>query len=320
MLAALTFIAGEFAGRFPWGYPLLYAGSVWLGIIAMAFTVFLVEWLAERVLPFQPRTVALTALALLLVLTAVSLFRGLQAPRIRQLRVPIKTLPAELSGFRIVQISDLHLGNLTSFKRLRRIVAEVNRLHANLVVITGDLIDRDICQQERFCQVLQQIRSEHGVLAVTGNHEFYAGRGVFADVAQRIGLRVLHNERVLVAGALQVAGLEDDQASQFGQPGPDLDRALLGRDPKKPLILLYHRPGRYLSAASKGVDLQLSGHTHAGQIPPMDLIVWLVYRHPYGFWRKGGYAIYTTCGTGTWGPPMRLFTRNEITSIVLESE
>ncbi len=319
LTAALTFLGGEALSRQPWGRPILYFGSAWLGILAMTFTAFLLEWLLGVVTSIDRKTATIGALLLVGVLSAFSIYQGGRRPRIREILVPMKKLPAQMSGFTIVQLSDIHLGNLTSFERIRWIVDSVNALRPHLVVITGDLADREICQEGRFCLILGQLKSVFGVLAVTGNHEFYAGRSTVADIARHTGIRFLDNESFRIGDVLQVAGLRDDAARQFSLPGPDLDAALKGLDPQKPTILLYHRPALFARAVRWGVDLQLSGHTHAGQLPPMDFLVWLIYKYPWGLYRRGDSYIYTTCGTGTWGPPMRLFSRSEIVKIVLKN-
>ena len=318
LTAALTFLGGEALGRYPWGHSFLYFGSVWLGILAMTFTAFLLEWLLGAATSIDRKTATIGALLFVGVLSAFSIYQGGRRPRIREILVPMKKLPAQMSGFTIVQISDVHLGNLTSFERIRWVVDQVNALHPHLVVITGDLADREICQEGKFCLILGQLKSVFGVLAVTGNHEFYAGRSTVADIARHTGIRFLDNESLRIGDVLQIAGLRDDAARQFSLPGPDLDAALKGLDPQKPTILLYHRPALFARAARWGVDLQLSGHTHAGQLPPMDFLVWLIYKYPWGLYRRGDSYIYTTCGTGTWGPPMRLFSRSEIVKIVLK--
>lgn len=318
LAAALSFIIGEVAGRHHWGYPIQYFGSMWVGILAIAFTLFVFEWLLSVLTSVDRKIATVCALLLLVLLSSISIYQGGRSPRIREIRVPMKKLPARMSGFTIVQLSDIHLGNLTSFKRIQWIVDRVNALRPHLVVITGDLADRDICRKKEFCLILRRLNAEFGVLAVTGNHEFYAGQDMITEIARQAGFRFLDNEAFQVGDVLQVAGLRDDAARQFSLGGPDLDAALKGLDPKKPTILLYHRPALFARAARMGVDLQLSGHTHAGQLPPMDFLVWLIYKYPWGLGRLGDSYIYTSCGTGTWGPPMRLFSRSEIVKIVLE--
>ena len=169
-----------------------------------------------------------------------------------------------------------------------------------------------------FCDTLKKLKSRHGVFAVTGNHEFYAGINMFMDVAKNSNITVLRNEKITIADSIELAGIDDKAGTRFSEVGSDLKLALKNIDFTKPVILLSHRPDIFNEAEKSGVDLQLSGHLHAGQIPPMDLIVMLAFKYPYGLYRKNGSYLYTTSGTGIWGPPMRLFSRCEIVKIVLE--
>ena len=172
---ALSFILAEFVSRQKPIYPLRYIGSVWLGVVAIALAVFLLEALASLCLPGRRRILVLTALAVVFLVSAVSVFNGRRHPVVRRMDVPVRNLPAELDGLTIVHLSDLHLGNLTSIDRLRWIVGRVNSLSPDLICITGDVLDGDICRGAEYCELLLGLKAKHGVLAVTGNHEFYAG-------------------------------------------------------------------------------------------------------------------------------------------------
>jgi predicted MPP superfamily phosphohydrolase len=317
---AFLFIAGEFLSRLASFRAVLCAGSIWLGMLAIALSVFLIELLLSLLLPQQRRLLVLAALALVLLVSAFSLINAALGPVVREKRVPLRGLPPELNGFTIVQISDLHVGNLTSMRRLRRIVEKTNALDPDLVCVTGDTLDGEIGRDGKYCPVLGGLRARHGVVAVTGNHEFYAGIAKFSDLARCSNWRVLRNESWVIDGQLAVAGLDDDTAARMNLPGPDLDAALAGLEPGMPKVLLYHQPRLFAEAARRGVGLQLSGHTHAGQIPPMDLLVLLAYRYPAGLYRLGDSFIHTSSGTSTWGPPMRFLSRSEIVKLVLVSD
>jgi len=316
LAGALSFIAGEFLSRLASFRALLCIGSVWLGILAIALAVFLLELLLTLLLPQQRRMMVLAALALVFLISAFSLFNAALGPVVRVKRVPMKGLPAALDGFTIVQLSDLHVGNLTSMERLRLIVEKVNALKPDLVCITGDTLDGEVGRDGKYCAVLGALQARHGVIAVTGNHEFYAGIDKFTELARCSHWRVLRNESWIVDGQLAFLGLDDDTARRAGLPGPDLDAALR-RLPPVPKVLLYHQPLGFAAAAGRGIGLQLSGHTHAGQIPPMDLLVWLTYEFPAGLYRRGSSFIHTSPGTSTWGPPMRFLSRSQITKLVL---
>jgi len=317
---ALTFIAGEFLSRLIPAYHLLYLGSLWLGVISVALAVFLPEFILSLIFSRQRRLFVLASLVMVLAISAFSLLNVALGPVLRQVRIPVRGLDPGLEGFSIVHLSDLHLGNLTRAKQLRRIVERVNALKPDLICITGDTLDGDICRDEGYCRILKDLQARHGVVAVTGNHEFYAGIGKFLELARRSQWRVLRNQSWVIDGRLALIGLEEDSAERFKLPGPDLRAALRSVPAGIPKVLLYHRPARFAEGVEQGIDLQLSGHTHAGQIPPMDLLVWLIYKYPAGLYRLGGSHIYTSPGTGTWGPPMRFLSRSEIVKLVLAAD
>jgi predicted MPP superfamily phosphohydrolase len=316
-VGALSFVAGEFLSRVVANRTLLCAGSVWLGILAIALAVFLVEMALSLLIPQQRRLLVLAALALVSLVSAFSVVNAALGPVSRERRVPIPGLAPEMDGFTIVQLSDLHVGNLTSMRRLRRIVEQANALKPDLVCVTGDTLDGEVGRDGIYCEVLGGLRARHGVAAITGNHEFYAGIDKFMELARCSHWRVLRNESWVIDGKLAVIGLDDDTAARMGLPGPDLDAALRPLAAGIPKVLLYHQPLKFAAAAKRGIGLQLSGHTHAGQIPPMDLLVRLTYEFPAGLYRRGGSHIHTSPGTSTWGPPMRFLSRSEITRLVL---
>lgn len=294
-------------------------GHIWLGVIAIAFFVFIVAGLVVKFIPSHIRTVTLIGLGVTALISMISLINGLQKPVVRNITIPVRDLPQELSGFTIVQISDLHLEAQNAKRRIPYLVKTVDALKPDLVAVTGDLIEGKVCKDPEFCAKLKGMKSTYGVVAITGNHEFYAGMHNFMELAEQTDMKVLRNESITIADHLQIIGLDDDEGRRFDGGGPNLEKAMKNCDPEKPMILLYHRPVRFERAVAKGVDLQLSGHTHAGQIPPMDLLVWLYYKYPAGLYEKNGSYIYTSVGTGYWGPPMRFLSRHEITKITLRA-
>lgn len=317
--AALLFFAGEVLSRLQCTRAVLCLGSIWLGILSIAVAVFLLETVLSLLLPQGRRALVLAALALALLAGAFSLINAALGPAVLEKKVTLRNLPPELDGFALVHLSDLHAGNLTSMRKLRRIVAEANALKPDLICVTGDTLDGEVGRDGKYCAVLGGLRARHGVVAVTGNHEFYAGIDKFEELARCSNWRLLRNES-WIAGGLAVAGLEDETAARMRLPGPDLDRALAGVPPGAPVILLNHQPKLFAEAARRGVGLQLSGHTHAGQVPPMDLLVYLTYRYPAGLYRLGEAFIHTSPGTSTWGPPMRLLSRSQIVKIILQAD
>jgi len=323
LIAAFSFLFGEFLNRRItsfWIKPFAEAGSIWIGVICIAFTVFVISDVFRiffHGVSFRYYSVVFS-LAVTFLASAYSLYNVARAPVMKELKIKTGKLPQKLSGFVIIQISDLHINFLKSERWLNKIIEKTNMENPDLVVITGDLIDADLCRLDGFCDVLRKIKSKYGVFAVTGNHEFYAGVGMFLEIAKNSNIKVLRNEKTTIAGAFELAGIDDKAGRRFSEVGSDLNSALKNCDFTKPVILLSHQPDIFDEAKKLGVDLQLSGHTHAGQLPPMDLITMFYFKYPFGLYQKSGSYLYTTSGTGIWGPPMRLFSRNEIVKIVLE--
>ncbi len=285
----------------------------WLGILSIFVSAFFLERLCSLVWDKKRKIFTLAALGLASTVSLLSLWNGTRDPILREVRVPIRNLQDSLQGFTLVQLSDLHLGHSMSVAQWERTVRRVLDLKADLIVITGDILDREVCETEPgYCLGLKALQAPQGVLAVPGNHDYYAGFPYVAGVLRAAGIRLLINEWVGLAGGLQVAGVDDTEGWNHNTRGPDLAWALRGTDAEKPLLLLMHRPSRLSSDLRSVVDLQLSGHTHGGQIPPLDLLNWLLFPYWHGLYSENGTYIYTSCGTSTWGPRMRFLTRSEI--------
>ncbi|MCK4763878.1 MAG: metallophosphoesterase [Candidatus Aminicenantes bacterium] len=320
LFSGLSFPAAMFLSRGLKFHLLNHYAFIWLGVIAISFFFSLVSWPVFKIFPGKSRPAATAALILISIISAYSLFNGSRLPAVKKINLSLKNLPREMDGFSIVQLSDLHIESYKSKKVLAHIVAATNALKPGLIVITGDLIEGNILEDSFLVEQLRKLKAVHGVLAVTGNHEFFAGIDNFMALGEKTGITILRNRMIKVADVLQIVGIDDDEAKRSVHTGLDPETLLKACDPQKPVILLYHRPSGFDDAVAKGVDLQLSGHTHAGQIPPMDLLVQLVYKYPAGLYKKKEAYIYTSPGTGYWGPPMRFLNRAEITHIVLKSK
>jgi hypothetical protein len=239
-------------------------------------------------------------------------------------RVPVilERLPPRLDGFRLVQLSDLHIGPMLGREWLERVVQAVNELEPDAVAITGDLVDGSVARLHEHVAPLGQLKAKHGVFFVTGNHEYYSGVDAWLAELSRLGVKPLRNERVSLGdgeASFDLAGVDDWMAFGRGH-GPNLPRALEGRDASRELVLLAHQPKQIDEAAAQGVGLQLSGHTHGGQIFPWGFFV--RFQQPYvsGLVRHGGSTqLYVSNGTGFWGPPMRVGAPPEITLLELRS-
>ncbi len=223
-------------------------------------------------------------------------------------------------GYRIVQISDVHVGPTIGKDFIERIVARINELKPDLVAITGDLVDGSVAELEEHVAPLAKLTARDGVFFVTGNHEYYSGADEWIAHLRKLGVRVLRNEHVTIGGedGFDLAGI-DDASSHGNGHGPDLKKALAGRDGDRACVLLAHQPKGIELADALGVDLQLSGHTHGGQMIPWNFLVRLQQPFVAGLHKLLRAQIYVSRGTGYWGPPMRVGAPAEITEIELVS-
>jgi predicted MPP superfamily phosphohydrolase len=237
-----------------------------------------------------------------------------------EVEIRLAKLPKALDGFSIVQLSDLHVGFTIDRAFVQHVVDHTNRLAPDLVALTGDLVDGPVAELADEIAPLAQLRAQHGVFAVTGNHEYYAGADAWIEAITKLDVRYLRNQRVTIADGFDLAGVDDHGAHKYDGHGEDLKTATAERDPDRALVLLAHQPRQVRRAYKHGVDLQLSGHTHGGQIWPWHYLVkvqqggLLAGRYEYG-----STQLYVTRGCGYWGPPVRLLAPLEITRVILRS-
>ena len=326
---------GDLRRGFVWG------GYVWLGVMILLLTVVLstdllrlLAAIGRRIAaaqPFDPHR--RTLLARLTAGVTGILVSGLAAVALRSVRKPVEVrsvsvrldrLPRAQDGFRIVQLTDIHVGPTIGRTFIDEIVARTNALAPDLIAITGDLVDGTVSQLAPAIEPLARLRAPHGVYFVTGNHEYFSNAEAWVSELNRLGIRVLRNERVSIDNGgvgFDLAGVDDPSAVHYGglSSKEALGRALADRDPGRELVLLAHQPRTLLDADSFGVGLQLSGHTHGGQMWPFNFVVGLQQPFVAGLHRRGGAQIYVSRGTGYWGPPMRLGAPAEITEIRLAS-
>jgi predicted MPP superfamily phosphohydrolase len=243
-------------------------------------------------------------------------------PRIVRVDVPIADLPEALSGFTIVQISDVHVGPTIRRDFVARLVARVNAQKGDLIAVTGDLVDGSVAQLAAHTAPLAGLHAPHGAYFVTGNHEYYSGEREWTQEVRRLGLHVLKNEHVVLhhAGArLVLAGVTDVGAHYF-DPAQRSDpvAALRGAPADAGVkILLAHQPRSAAAAARAGFDLQISGHTHGGQFLPWNLLIRCFQPFTAGLYRLDRLSVYVSRGTGYWGPPNRFGVPSEITRLTL---
>jgi len=241
--------------------------------------------------------------------------------RVVRVDVPIAGLPASLDGFTIAQVSDIHVGPTIKRPYVEAIVDSVNRLDVDLVAVTGDLVDGSVRDLAEHVAPLARLRSKEGVFFVTGNHEYYSGAASWVRELRRLGLTVLMNEHVLVRrgdARLVVAGVTDFSAAHFDRAEASDPAAALAGSPAGALrLLLAHQPRSAAAAEAAGFHLQLSGHTHGGQFLPWNFLVRLQQPFTAGLHRWRAMWVYTSRGTGYWGPPKRFGAPSEITLLRL---
>lgn len=347
LVAALTIPAAMVISRL-YGTPLARAlpwiAFVWLGVAFLLFSALLAldalrlaaasaerlrGWLARADdPPLDPerrqlvaRAIAGTALTVVATAAGAGLRRAAGPAEIAEVPIRLPRLPRALDGLTVVQITDLHVGPTIRRREVERVVEQANALRPDVVAITGDLVDGTVRELGPIIEGIGRLRSRFGVHFVTGNHEYYSGVVEWEEFLRRLGVRVLRNERVEIGdagGSLDLAGVDDWHAGQFGHGhGYDLAKALSDRDPDRALVLLAHQPRGVEEGVQSGVGLQLSGHTHGGQIFPFNLAVAAAFKYVRGLYAVGGGHVYVSKGTGYWGPPMRLGAPPEIAKITL---
>ena len=335
----------------PWGDRLSWLGLLLMGFFSSLLVLSLVRdvlllalWLFDTFwhtseLPW-PAVYAFSVNAVLgvaLLVTLLGFFSARRTARVVRVDVPIKGLPTALVGFTVAQISDVHVGPTIKQGYVQRIVERVNALQADMVAVTGDLVDGSVADLAVHVAPLAALQSRHGTFFVTGNHEYYSGAQAWIAELRRLGITVLLNEHVVLhhgrqlakggdaqddsqlMAPLVLAGVADFTAHHF-LPAHRSDPALAleGAPESAPLrLLLAHQPRSAEAAAKAGFDVQLSGHTHGGQFYPWNFFVRFQQPFTSGLHRMGSLWVYTSRGTGYWGPPNRFGSPSEITQIRL---
>lgn len=251
---------------------------------------------------------------------AFGAYSGMRLPSVKQVEIALPDWPKALDGFRIAQLSDVHIGTLIGKRFAARITERVNALKADAIAITGDLVDGSIEHIGDRVEPFSQLRARHGTYFVTGNHDYYSGAMDWCARVRELGINVLRNERVGIdhdGARLWIAGVDDYMLRRRSRA--DLDAALSGLHETDPVVLLAHNPLTFEDAHERGVSLQLSGHTHGGQMWPFTWLVRLQTRFVAGLYRLGRSQLYVSLGTGYWGPPVRVLAPAEITLLTLRS-
>jgi hypothetical protein len=302
---------------------LTWAGMLAMGLFSSLLVATVVRDLVLLLAPAswdQPSAVAVPVLAL--AATLVGVFNARRTAGVVNVDVPIAGLPAALEGFTIAQISDIHVGPTIKGPYLQGIVDAVNRLDADVVAVTGDLVDGSVAELGGHVAPLASLVSRHGTFFVTGNHEYYSGATQWIAELRRLGIQVLQNQHVVLergGASMVLAGVADYGAHHFDPTHRSDPQAALRGAPADASVrvLLAHQPRTASAAEEAGFDLQLSGHTHGGQFFPWVFFVRMQQPFTAGLHRLGRLWVYVSRGTGYWGPPKRLGAPSEITRLRL---
>lgn len=292
--------------------PFIWLAYTWFGLAVYLLVAAAVTHLICAVAGVDPRTAAIAGVGAAIVTVIYGIVHMASGPVVRRVRVPLAKLPPGAAGYTIAQLTDVHIGPILGERFLAKVVATVNALAPDLIVITGDLVDGRLDELRQHVEPLRALHARDGVYAVTGNHEYYWNPNAWLEHLRSLGLRMLRNQHVVIHDSFELAGVDDSSA------GEDVPAALSGRDEGLPVVLLAHHPRTIARAAAAGVDLQLSGHTHGGQLLPLGWLSRLFEPRVAGLARFGATWLYVSEGTGFWGPPMRIGTSSEITLITLD--
>ncbi|MET9291232.1 metallophosphoesterase [Streptomyces sp. NPDC003077] len=266
---------------------------------------------------FVARSVAAGAAAVATATVGYGTYSVLRGPSLKRVTVPLAKLPRRAHGFRIAVVSDIHLGPILGRDHTERIVATINRTSPDLVAIVGDLVDGSVADLGPAAEPLRRLRSRFGSYFVTGNHEYYSGAAEWVNHVRELGVHPLENARTELP-AFDLAGVNDISGTTH-HAGPDYGLALGDRDPSRASVLLAHQPVMIHEAVRHGVDLQLSGHTHGGQMWPVTYIAEATNPTVAGLERYGDTQLYVTRGAGAWGPPVRVGAPPDVTLVQLAS-
>ena len=291
-------------------------GYIWLGIFSISLTYLLISHLAfifGHTTKFRYNTTLITVI-LIFVSSVYSIINTCGDPKVREYEIKVPNLPVD--KLTIVQLSDIHIDVTTKYDTVKRIVEITNSLNPDVIAFVGDLADTDITKTYEKYGLLD-FKSKYGTFAVSGNHEYYRGITNYEYVCDKIGFKLLNNENVLVDDKFYIAGITDKTSIAFNYKPLNVAKSLENIDFSKPVIFLSHQPNPFFESQKYPITIQLSGHTHAGQIPPFDIIEYFLYKYFCGLYKDNDSYIYVTTGTRWWGPPMRLFSKSEIVKITL---
>ncbi len=307
---------------------LIWIGSFWLAAMLYLFLIVLFSDLIRifgvffpihsiKFSLFRMKGFGFYSASLVTFIIIVIGFFNALFPRVKQLEIDIPK-KSHFSTLNLVVASDIHLGTIIGRARFSRIAARINSLHPDLILLAGDVVDEDLAPviRENLGDDLKKLKAKYGVFAITGNHEYIGGADRAVAYLRNNGIRVLRDEIVLIENDFYLIGRDDRSANRFqGRKRKSLSLLVSGIDRTKPLILMDHQPFGLDEAVQNEIDLQISGHTHHGQLFPLNFITNMVYEKSWGYLKKGKTHFYVSSGVGTWGPPIRLGNYPEIVRI-----
>jgi predicted MPP superfamily phosphohydrolase len=332
---AVAFLAGRFLERVSVNWissTLIWAGSFWLGIMVyLLLQLVLIDLvrLLNMIFGFLPafsdpekvrNIIGITVISITVIIVLAGHINT-WFPVVRKLELKVNKEGGNLNNLHIVAFSDVHLGTTIEKRHLCIIVDKVNALKPDVILIPGDIIDEDIAPviHNNVGEILTQLKAKYGVFAVTGNHEYIGGVTASKKYLASHGVELLNDTTQLINNSFYLVGREDLTIKQFTNgKRKELSEIMQGIDHSKPVILMDHQPFNLQAAEQNGVDLQLSGHTHHGQLWPFQIITKMIYELSWGYKKKGDTHYYVSGGVGGWGPPIRTVNRPEIISIKLQ--
>jgi len=336
---SLSFVIGRFLERIwlsPVSFAFTWIGSFWLAamlyffLLAVLFDIvrlfnhffhFFPAFITSNTDAFRRYTLLIAVSSVAIILLAGHL--NAVIPRIKHIPITINKTADIASPFHIVVASDIHLGTIIGPRREKRLVKKINSLKPDLVLFAGDVVDEDLgpVLHQNVGKELENIQSSNGVYSITGNHEYIGGVEEAVGFLTRHGITVLRDSVIRIMNTIYLVGREDHDQRRFGGSGKKaLHELLQDVDSTKPVIVMDHQPTTLEESIQNKVDLHLSGHTHNGQIWPLNLLTRKIYRLSWGYEKKGTTHIYVSSGFGTWGPPVRIGSHPEIVELILSFE
>ncbi len=336
IFVALAYLAGRFLER-TWASPvsdlLIWVGSFWIAFMLYFFLCLIIVdlfRLVNAIIPFFPSVitnniahskqfVALVVLIMAFVSVAGG-FINTTMIATRKYAIGINKSAGGIKSLNIAVASDIHLGSINGPRFLSKVVDKINKLNPDIILLPGDILDENIAPLLRngAGEELKKLKAKYGVYAVTGNHEFIGGIDQSAKFLTDHGVNLIRDSVILIENSFYLAGRDDRTISRFTLARrKELPQIIKGIDKSLPIIMMDHQPYGLNEAFENGIDLQLSGHTHNGQLWPLNYIIEKIYELAWGYKRIGNTHYYVSCGVGLWGPPIRTGSRPEVVNIKL---